>query len=189
MRNDDHRSSASLQEYIDWIISERLYLDDEEYESYTRLIFSLLNIEFVAIHPRDENRASDGLALREDFTYETGLYLDSSSGIMPRCTMFEMLTALAYRCESQLMLDYSNGYNVSRWWHIMIDNLDFRHLTDDNWTRGDDALVREKCEKFMQRAYKKNGVGGLFIIKNRKIDMRKEEIWKQLMAFLNENYL
>ena len=71
----------------------------------------------------------------------------------------------------------------------MIDNLDFRHLTDDNWTRGDDALVREKCEKFMQRAYKKNGVGGLFIIKNRKIDMRKEEIWKQLMAFLNENYL
>lgn len=190
MRTDDREMSpASLEEYIDWIISERLMISREEYESYSRLIHTLLNIEFIWTIPMDSNRASGGLALRKDFTYETGLYLDGSSGIMPKCTVFEMLVALAYRCESQLMLDFSKGYRVSRWYYIMLENLGLKDLTNDKWKRDDSDYIYEMVENFMNHKYKKNGTGGLFVIKSRKIDMREEEIWKQLMAFLNENYI
>ena len=182
------KSSASLEDYIHWLVTERLYLSDKEYKSYTRLIRLLLNIEFIWVLDRDKNRASDGLALREDFTYETGLYLDASSGLMPKCTVFEMLVALAYRCESQLMLNFSNGYNVSRWWYIMLENLGLKDITNSKWKRDDEDYICESIDNFLHRKYKKNGVGGLFVVKNQKIDMREEEIWKQLMAYLNENY-
>ena len=188
MRYDD-QSSASLEEYIEWIAHERLYLTDKEYKSYTRLIFFLTGIEFEWVVPRDENRAADGLALREDFTYETGLFLDSSTNLMPRCTFFEMLAALAYRCESQIMLDFSNGYNVSRWFFIMLENLGLKDLTNSKFRRDDENYIMQRVNNFMDREYKKDGTGGIFVVKNRKIDMTEEEIWKQCMAFLNENYL
>ena len=182
-------SPATLNMYVDWIMTERLQIPEDEYKNYTKLIQILLDLEFIWIHPRDENRAGDGLALRDDFTYETGLYLDGSSGLMPKCTVFEMLAALAYRCESQLMLDYSVGYRGARWWYLMLENLDLDQCTDNRWRRDDDAYVRDVIHKFMNRDYKANGEGGLFPIKTRGINQRTEEIWKQLMAYLNENYV
>ena len=71
----------------------------------------------------DENRAIDGLELRTDFEYETGEYLDKTSGLMPKCTVFEMLAALAIRCESQLMYNPSLGDRTSKWFFEFLDNL------------------------------------------------------------------
>ena len=188
MKGADVTSSASREDYINWVFDERLQLSEEDQKAYYRLVQVLLDIEFVWVHPMDENRASDGLSMREDFTYETGLYLDGSSGLMPCCTVFEMLAALAYRCESQIMLDYSVGYRVSRWWKIMLENLGIADCTDLNWKRNDDNYIRDCVEKFMHREYKTNGTGGLFKVKNKKFNCKTEEIWKQCMAFLNENY-
>ena len=187
--SDKMMSPASLDEYIDWIISDRLALKEREYGSYRRLIHTLLNIPFEWSNPMDENLAGIGIDLRGDFEYETGLYLDGSSGILPVCSVFEMLVGMVYRCETNVMFDFRNGNDASRWWHIIMDNLGFSELTDVNWKVGDADYIREICEKFMHRIYKKNGEGGLFIIKDKKFDCRKESFWRIFMVYLDENFI
>ena len=182
-------SPATLDTYIDWVVEERLLMDREEFDHYSKLARTLLNIEFVWSHPMDENRAADGLGLREDFSYETGLYLDKSSGLLPGCTVFEMLVALAYKCEDQIMLNYTAGRRVSRWWYVMIENLGLDKCTDDEWTTDTADYICDKVDKFMHCDYKMNGSGGLFPLKKRGIRQKENDIWKQLTAYLNENYL
>lgn len=190
MRVDDRDlSPATLDDYIDWVVNERLFMRREDFDRYSRLNTILINTEFIVLHPRDNNRADDGLTLREDFTYETGLYLDKSSGLMPVCTVFEMLVAFAYRCEDQIMLNLSEGYRPWRWWNIMLDNLGFLDLTDSNWRRDDVQIVEDTLDKFMNREYENNEIGCLFKIKNRDFVARDEELWKQCMVFINENYM
>ena len=130
----------------------------------------------------DENRAADGLELRDDFEYETGEYLDVSSGLLPNCSFFEMLAALAIRCENQLMRNLSLGDRTSKWFFEFLDNLGI-----------DNRLNREDIEditvNFMNGKYKSNGEGGMFPIRRTGINQRGEQLWKQLSAYINENYL
>lgn len=187
--DDMTMSSASLENYIDWICYSRLDFSEEDHDKYLYLIKELLDIEFTWSIPRDSNRAEDGLALRRDFTYETDLYLDKSSGILPRCSVFEMLAALAYRCEDQIMLDYKEGHRAYIWFFIMLKNLGLEKCTNSRWNRNMSEYIYDSVMIFVNRKYKSDGSnGGLFPIKNRKINQKEEEIWKQLMAYLNENY-
>lgn len=182
-------SSATREDYIQWICSDKLLLTDREYKKYSKLINRLTDIEFIWVHPRDENRANDGLSLRRDFTYETGLFLDSSSGILPKCTFFEMLAALAYRCEHQLMRNLDHGDRTSKWFFEMLDNIGLLKYDNRSYNRSSDDEIFNAVHKLLHRDYRANGSnGGLFPIKKRGINQKTEEIWKQLMAYLNENY-
>ncbi len=40
---------------------------------------------------------------------------------------------------------------------------------------------------FMRREYDECGQGGLFTLRNPRYDMRKMEIWYQMMGYLEEN--
>ena len=41
-------------------------------------------------------------------------------------------------------------------------------------------------DNFMSRYYNPNGKGGLFTVECTDVDMREEEIWKQLHIYLHE---
>ena len=177
MRDDRMVSSASMSTYVDWVLKDRLGLTDKEIREYLYIVLPLTKVEFVWRHPMDENRAMDGLELRDDFEYETGEYLDKSSGLMPNCTFFEMLAALAIRCENQLMRNRSFGDRTSKWFFEFLDNLDLL-----------DRKLREKdiiniAEDFM------NGDLDMFPLKHKGIVQKNEQIWKQLSAYINENYI
>ena len=86
MRDSSYYSSAGMSDYIHWVMKDKLKLTDRERKKYERLCLVSANIEFVWNHPMDENRATDGLELRDDFEYETGEYLDKSSGLLPSCS-------------------------------------------------------------------------------------------------------
>lgn len=188
MRTDDSvMSSATSGTYIQWVILDKLGLDESDWKKYNFLINTLAKIEFTWIHPRDENRAKDGLSLREDFTYETGLFLDSSSGLTPKCSVLEMMAALSIRIENQIMRNLSEGDRTSKWFLAMICNLDLGNCINKNWKYDYDAYIKERVEKFLRRDYESNGKGGLFPLKN-DTDIRQEEIWKQCMMWLNENF-
>lgn len=190
MRQVGNYESASLDTYIDWICSDRLYLDKEYQDAYSNLIRTLMEIEFVWSIPFDENRARDGLELREDFTYETDQFLDKSSNLLPKCSVFEMLAALCWRCENQIMYDYDTGLHPERWFYIILENLGLENCTDSRWKRDTRDYIFNAVHTFMYHKYHKNGSnGGLFPIKKRGIDQRNNEIWKQMNAFLNENYI
>jgi hypothetical protein len=162
-----------MSDYIRWVLKDRLRLSEKEIKENLNLVSALAEVEFIWKHPMDENRAIDGLELRSDFEYETGEYLDKTSGLMPQCTIFEMLAALAIRCENQLMRDPMVGDRTSKWFFEFLDNLE---VLDGS------RPVEMACDLFFK------GELELFPLKNKKIKQKNEQIWKQLMAYLNENY-
>lgn len=158
-------------------MEDKLGLTNQEIRKYYNVAKTLTQVEFVWRHPMDENRAIDGLELRSDFEYETGDYLDKSSGLMGPCTFFEMLAALAIRCENQLMRNLSEGDRTSKWFFEFLDNLD---LLDDRIREKD---IINTVEDFM------DGKIDMFPLKKRGIIQKNEQIWKQLSAYINENYI
>lgn len=165
-----------MSDYIHWVSKDKLGLSDKETHKYQYLVSTLTNVEFIWRHPMDENRAIDGLDLRSDFEYETGEYLDNSSGLMPHCTFFEMLAALAIRCENQLMRNLSVGDRTSKWFFEFLDNLG---LLDEKLTTDEIISI---VEKFM------DGKLDMFPLQSKGIIQKNEQIWKQLSAYINENY-
>ena len=175
MRDDRYYTSASMTTYIHWVLKDRLGLTEKECKSNLCLVSALAEVEFVWRHPMDENRATEGLELRDDFEYETGDYLDKSSGLIPQCSMFEMLAALAIRCENQLMRNSLVGDRTSKWFFEFLDNLGILGCDDVGY-------IVDMCHLFM------DGKKDLFPLKKKGIKQSNEQIWKQLMAYLNENY-
>ena len=189
MRTDDSMlTPATSSTYIEWLVKDKLGLGDKEWRKYNFLCNSLAKIEFIAIHPQDENRAIDGLELRTQFTDETGLYLDGSSGLTVKCSMLELMAALAIKIENRIMRNTSIGDRTGKWFMIMIDNLGFTDFTNKNWKYDYESYIQNSCKKVIYRDYKSNGDGGLFPLKSMSKNWKNEEIWGQCTAYLRENY-
>lgn len=165
--------------YFDWLTNQI----DNDYISYNKEKFIktalLLNeIEFTYFVPNDDNRAADGIALREKFKEETGSNQDF--GDMP-CSVLEMMIALAMRCERDIMGDENNPLNRTYlWFWCMLVNLKINDC--------DEETLRKRVSKMLKRTYGKNGNGGLFPLKNPPKDQRNTEIWYQMSFWLQENY-
>ena len=184
MRRVDNLS-ASPMTYLDWIMKDRLHLTDREIKNYISLFNALFDLDFIWIHPLDENRASDGLVLRSDFEYETDLYIE---GLRPKCTVFEMLAALAIRCENQLMRNPSKGDRTAKWFFMMLDNLHLLEFSNKNWDPSCYDHIVSIVRRFLERKYGRNGEGGAFPLKHSKNNQCNEQIWNQLMSYINENF-
>ena len=189
MRTDVNEfNAATSSTYIEWLVKDKLGLTDKEWKKYNFLCNSLAKIEFIAVHPLDENRAEDGLELRSQFSDETGLYLDGSSGLTVKCSMLELIAGLAIKVENRIMRNISIGDRTSKWFFVMIDNMGFSKMTNNDWKYDYEDHIRKVCSSIINRDYGSNGVGGLFPLKNDSKNWTNEEIWVQCMAFLRENY-
>ncbi len=177
MREQDNFGPATSTDYIHWVAVDKLGLSDKQFRQYNFLFNDLVKIEFIPVHPMDENRVSDGLSLREKFTYETGEFLDSSSGLTPKCSFFEMLAGLAIRIESQIMRNLSLGDRTSKWFLEMIDNLGFSDYTNKNWKYDKTEIIKFKCDNII------NKKESIFLVNK---DLLQEEIWIQCMQYLRK---
>lgn len=54
-------------------------------------------------------------------------------------------------------------------------------------TRFDEERAQSVLDRFNAREYQPNGAGGLFTLMHPKEDMRRIDIWYQLMGWLAEN--
>ena len=167
---------APLNSYVYYLLSDKLGLDDEEAKTYNFLSMELIKLPFRYTHPMDENRWQDGMNLRQDFTYETEKFLDSSSGILPGCSFLEMLVALSCKCENQIMRNIDIGNRTKKWFYMMLKCLDFYKMTNKNWQF-----------EYSEEVKNKGNEGKIFHFKTKKVE--NEEIWKQLMVYLRENYI
>ena len=172
--------------YFTWLYNRVGVYGLRNYEkSYTLLCEALFGAEFTWTHILDENRAGDGLSLRDAFCVEQGIDREGFLLGVP-CSMFEMLVALSDRLAFQL-----DGYyegTAGDWFWVMIKNLGLINHTDGVIVAGGDirVAVNEAVSRFINRQYARNGKGGLFQVSNRRIDMREEDIWTQLSAFCSE---
>ena len=69
-----------------------------------KLLRILHKTEFVYYVPNDENRAMDGVYLREDFLSATPEYYATPDWMEMECSMLEMLIALAQRAISNVAM-------------------------------------------------------------------------------------
>lgn len=150
-------------------------------KTYNKLLEMLHYEEFVPMVPHDENRVEDGLCLRLRFSREFGVNYEPSD----RCSILEMMIALALRCEEQIMEDPDIGNRTSQWFWLMIRNLGLFSYSDDKFTDRTAKIVEDKIDAFINREYEINGKGGLFVVDDCRHDMRKVEIWYQMCWYLD----
>ena len=97
----------------------------------------LLDVAWETIYeyhiPNDDNRAEDGLKLRERFELESSLKLPD----LGECKMLEFLIALAIRL-NEAVYDYHNPDQVRYWFWELITNLQLDSYSDD-WPFGFDT--------------------------------------------------
>lgn len=177
--NEDKLSN----EFFEWMYN--LVCNDRSYQnlSYRKLLIFLHKKKFTYKVKRDANRAVDGVDFRYRFGYENGYsreeietYLDTRP-----CSVLEMMVALAFRIEEQIMDDSEEGNRTGQWFWTMISNLGLGGMSD---TKFDKDYCEFVIDRFLKREYEPDGKGGLFSIKDDR-DMRTAEIWYQAMWYLN----
>ena len=165
-------------------LCDMVFPDELDRKRYERLLRTLDNIEFRYSIAMDENRYSDGINLRYRFGYEYEFHQSMIRAMLDisKCSVLEMMVALALRCEEHIMSDPDIGNRITKWFRVMLKSLGLINMTDDNFNR---LVVEETINNFLDRRYEPNGRGGLFVINNRTQDMTKVEIWYQMCWYLD----
>ena len=170
----------TVEEYLEWLKSV-ISLDDNCAE-YSKLLDRLFKRDFYWSVDHDENRSLDGVDLREEFVASRGYDYDFYEA---PCSCLEMMVALSIRCQDELY-DPEEDYIVGDWFWGMVWNIGFQNMDNNEYDEEEcDILI----DKFLDRRYARNGTGGLFMIHNPGLDMRKAEIWYQMNAWLMENFV
>jgi len=172
-------------EYKSWLINTACDLMSQ-YGSYQKLFEYLSERVFYSKILQDGNREADGKDLRYRFTEQSNglytyrdvyLYLDFPVSVL------EVILALALRIEEHIMGDLNAEDRTSFWLYSMIESIGLSGMDDNHFylIEADRAI-----DILLDRAYQRNGRGGLFTVNNPSIDMRKHEIWYQMCWYLEE---
>lgn len=154
---------------------------------YHVLLDELWQREYYSVLPNDQNRAKDGIFLRD-------VLGDVNHDIFGQCRILEMLIALSKRMAYQIDgTGYDEDY-VDLFWEFL-GNLDLLKFNDSVMLGAGHSVVEELdsiLTNFLERRYLSNGVGSIFPIKGWKRGLYKAqhkiEVWYQMMAYLAENY-
>lgn len=170
-----------INDYFEWLWN---FTKCRGHSQNRKIITLLHNIEFRYSIPMDANREEDGIDLRYRFITEVGIpknYQEVYGYLDGPCSVLEMMIALAIRCEESIMDDPDIGDRTSEWFWLMMKNLGLDYMSDRKFDRG---IAEEKISIFLDRKYKRNGEGGLFVVNGRR-DLRKVEIWYQMCWYLD----
>lgn len=170
-----------INDYFEWLWN---FTKCRGHSQNRKIITLLHNIEFRYSIPMDANREEDGIDLRYRFMTEVGIpknYQEVYGYLDGPCSVLEMMIALAIRCEESIMDDPDIGDRTSEWFWLMMKNLGLDYMSDRKFDRD---IAEEKISIFLDRRYKRNGEGGLFVVNGRR-DLRKVEIWYQMCWYLD----
>lgn len=170
-----------INDYFEWLWN---FTKCRGHSQNRKIITLLHNIEFRYSIPMDANREEDGIDLRYRFMTEVGIpknYQEVYGYLDGPCSVLEMMIALAIRCEESIMDDPDIGDRTSEWFWLMMKNLGLDYMSDRKFDRN---IAEEKISIFLDRRYKRNGEGGLFVVNGRR-DLRKVEIWYQMCWYLD----
>lgn len=175
--------SPTLDErYFVWLYSELAdETDRDPTDSHWLLCERLHKIEFEWSVRNDQNRALDGLELRDEFHDSTGEpYLADWDQM--GCSMFEVMIALSRRASFQ------TGGAPSSWFWQMLSNLELKKYNDSVFHAAIGDAVEHMMRVIIRRDYEPSGRGGFFPLRDPERDQREVEMWYQLSAYLMENY-
>ena len=168
--------------YFNWLYDKvkGIYYDELLWFLYTRPYK-------VTKDDMDHSRMIDCNGLRRDFEKShaaIGELVDPDSPY----SFLEMLIAMAIRCDDSIMYEERYGDRSIDWFWCFIDNLGLSRATNSRWNRHWQNYAEECCQRILNRDYKRNGEGGLFVINDHPdVDIRKIPLWTQLNWWIHEN--
>lgn len=181
--------------YFSWLLD--IIEHEKQEKTYILMLGELYDADFEVLStvPRDQNRAFDGLRLRESFLdsvdpfFEKGFYIFKDKKI---CSILEMIIGISKRMNDELMTEVGDDKTAQYFWEIC-QNLGLLYYDDDKfvedfyWSQVD---VGEICKKLCLRKYKPDGTnGGMFpMLGNTRINQKKTEIWFQMQEYINWKY-
>lgn len=170
------------KDYFDWLCKLIDYRG--KVKIYKKTLALLHEQDFIYILPKDGNRFEDGIDLRYRYGHEHHIsYDDISDKLDKPCSVFEMMVALAVRCEDHIMYDPDRGERQSKWFWVMFDNLGLRPMTNSKFEECYPEIL-EIIDRLNYRKYEPDGEGGLFTTSDPTKNMLEEEIWYQMMEYL-----
>lgn len=174
-------------QYFRWLYSMiGAVTDGNPNHSHWILAEQLHKRNFKWLVPNDDNRAVDGIFLRDEFCDVIGNWGECQRPIA-KCSMLEMLIALARKAAFESDgLDIGDG--TGGWFWRMLDNLDIKKYTDEVYSELEATeTVSDAISDVIYRRYGPDGRGGLFPLERPVEDQRKTELWYQFSAYLLEN--
>ena|ERR1044072_4481040 len=161
-------------QYLEWLYLQvgRQAKNVEHWE----LLKKLLSWEFVMLVPNDDNRCSDGIAIRKEFTRDTDVR-PSHIWMNMGCSVLEMLIGISRHLSFEM--DRDEGF----WFWHLIGNLG---LTRFNDKRYNDRVVDQILERLVWRQYSYDGRGGIFPLREPYEDQRDVELWFQMESYMLE---
>lgn len=161
--------------YFEWLADKVTYFDGPNHND---LLYLLYTIPYVAVMSKDENRAIDGLNLRDKFSEQYGGTVEFDDA---PCTFLEFLVALADRMNF-IYARLDEDRTADCFW-TMLNNAGIMNYEDYEFK---EDYIRGAVERVMYRLYEENGEGGLFPINEPRTNQRNVEVWYQMNQYLNE---
>ena len=170
-------------EYFKWLIEsiDPKHMIGKGYQPVFRKLYDT-NFRWSSRFADDENRARDGLALRERFAEIRHIDISEIGLLDKPCSCLEMMIGIASRIEYEI-LSMPGEENVPGWFWRFMDSLE---LLPENPRISDPSYVTKRLDIWLDRKYERDGKGGIFVVKDGYFDMRKMTIWKQMNAVCNE---
>lgn len=183
--------------YFDWLTELTVHPQYDHFNvSYIEMLSRLHEIEFTIPNKHctmDLNRVVDAMDLRNDYVlYLAGqdIYIPIGSSVFSKKpSVLEVLTALASRCERDIMYDADKGPRTWKWFWMMMENLGLDHFNDDMILNLPNSItiIDDIVRKFLDRTFEPTGEGSLFPLESSPmIDQRSLDIWTQMTRFLSE---
>lgn len=170
--------------YYEWLTS-RVFRFTNDINEYSKLLYTLHQIEYKCCLEKDLNRYEDGLELKKTFCWGVGISSSYANYLGDQCSVLEMMVALAVRCETTIMSDPSYGDRTWFWFMSMLESMGLDSQKDISF---DEDYVVNCVSTMLNRTYDEYGNGALFKVNYPVYDMRKAEVWTQMNWYLAEHY-
>lgn len=171
--------------YYRWLLGTFTHDPERDYHvDYSCLCDQMYRKAYYYIIENDENRAGDGLYLRE--MYEMTPFARAGSIPQGPCSFLEFLIGVAIRLQEMLVDGETIPVYVYFW--ELANRLGLADYTDEVYFEDSTVFIVDSImTDYMDRRYGRCGEGGLFPLNNPCRDQTKVEVWYQLNEYLLQN--
>lgn len=169
-------------QYLEWLYKNFVgaVSNPNPSRSHWKLAKQLYKMQFTWLIPDDANRSEDGKALRHQFINDCGVEDIEINWLQEDCSVLEVLIGLACRASFDSM-----GVPGDWFWKFL-SNLEIQSYNDRVYSPVIKEEVDVVIQRFLDRNYEKDGVGGIFPVRNARQDQRHVGLWSQLQEYLLE---
>lgn len=168
--------------YVEWLRNQVTYFDGPEYSCLLNLLHTYI---FTPRIERDENRAEDGVALRDEYAC-----LDEPDGALivdSPCSILEFLVGMARRM-NYVYARMDEDRTADCFW-MMMRNLGLEQFTNEtclDFTDAASRAIESAVHMINDRAFEKDGTNGPFPLGVPRTNQRNVEYWYQMQQYVGE---